>query len=44
VFAKTDAYPDADFAGMYRHEDHTDPACAKSRIAFSITCAECPVF
>jgi hypothetical protein len=27
---KIDAYPDADFAGMYGHEDHTDPACAKS--------------
>ena len=29
---KIDAYPDADFAGMFGHEDHTDPACAKSRI------------
>ena len=28
---KIDAYPDADFAGMFGHEDHTDPACAKSR-------------
>ncbi len=25
-----DAYPDANFAGMYGHENHTDPACAKS--------------
>ena len=24
-----DAYPDADFAGMYGHEKPTDPACAK---------------
>ncbi len=23
---KIDAYPDANFAGMYGHEDHTDPA------------------
>ncbi len=23
---KIDAYPDADFAGMYDHENHTDPA------------------
>ena len=23
---KIDAYPDADFAGMYGHEEHTDPA------------------
>ncbi len=28
---KIDAYPDADFAGMYGHEDHTDPACANIR-------------
>jgi hypothetical protein len=26
-----DAYPDADFAGMYGYESPTDPACAKSR-------------
>jgi hypothetical protein len=25
---KIDAFPDDDFAGMYIHEDHTDPACA----------------
>ena len=24
-----DAYPDADFAGMYGHEEHTDPACTR---------------
>ncbi len=41
---KIDAYPDADFAGMYDHEDHTDPACAKSCTRFIITFAECPVF
>jgi hypothetical protein len=41
---KIDAYPDADFAGMYGHEDHTDPACAKSRTGFIITFAECAVF
>ncbi len=33
---KIDTYPDADFAGMYGHEEHTDPACAKSRIGFII--------
>ena len=33
---KIDAYLDADFAGMYGHEEHTDPACAKSRIGFII--------
>ena len=41
---KIDAYPDADFAGMFGHEDHTDPACAKSRTGFIITFADCPVF
>jgi hypothetical protein len=41
---KIDAYPDADFAGMYGHEDHTDSICAKSCTGFIITFAECPVF
>ncbi len=40
---KIDAYPDADFVGMYGHEEHTDPACAKSCTGFIITFAECPV-
>jgi hypothetical protein len=40
---KIDAYPDADFDGMYGHEEHTDPACAKSRTGFIITLADCPV-
>ena len=41
---KIDACPDADFAGMYGHEDHTDPACTKSHTGFIITFAECPLF
>ncbi len=41
---KIDAYPDADFAGMYGFEEHTDPACAKSWTGFIITFADCPVF
>ncbi len=41
---KIDAYPDADFAGMYGDEDHTDPTCAKSCTGFIITFAKCPVF
>jgi hypothetical protein len=41
---KIDAYPDADFAGMYGHENHTDPACAKSRTGFIITFVDCPVY
>ena len=41
---KIDAYPDANFAGMYGHENHSDPACAKSRTGFIITFADCPVY
>ncbi len=41
---KIDTYLDADFAGMYGHEEHTDPACAKSRIGIIIIFADCPVF
>ena len=38
-----DAYPDADFTGMYGHEKPTDPACAKSCSRFVIVCAGVPV-
>jgi hypothetical protein len=38
------AYLDADFAGMYGHEEHTDPACTKSQTGFIITFADRPVF
>jgi hypothetical protein len=38
-----DAYPDADFAGMYGHEKPTDPACAKSRTGFVIMFAGVPI-
>lgn len=40
---KIDAYPDADFAGLYGHEKNNDPACAKSRTGFVITVADCPM-
>jgi hypothetical protein len=40
---KIDAYPDADFAGMYGHEEHTDPACTKNPTGLIVTFAECPV-
>ena len=40
---KIDCYPDADFAGMYGHENSTDPSCVKSRTGFVITVANCPV-
>ena len=38
-----DAYPDADFAGMYGHEENTDPACVKSCSGYIITVADCRV-
>ena len=38
-----DAYPDADFAVTYGHEENTDPACVKSRSGYIITVADCPV-
>ena len=38
-----DCYPDADFAGLYGHENSNDPASAKSRTGFVITVAGCPV-
>ena len=37
------AYPDADFAGMYGVERADDPACVKSRTGYVITVANCPV-
>jgi len=37
------AYPDADFAGLYGHESPTDPACVKSRTGFVICIANCPI-
>jgi len=38
-----DAYPDANFAGLYGHEKSADPSCAKSRTDFLINVANCPV-
>jgi hypothetical protein len=40
---KIDAYLDADFAGMYVHEEHTDPDYAKCCTGFIVIFAECPV-
>ncbi len=37
---KIDAYPDADFAGMYGHEKPMDPSCVKSCSGFVITFAD----
>ncbi len=38
-----DCYCDADFAGLWRHEDEQDPACVKSRTGYLITLGNCPV-
>lgn len=40
---KIDCYPDADFAGMYRHESNTDTVCVKSRTGYVMNVANCPV-
>ncbi len=40
---KIDAYPDADFAGMYGYEKTTDPSCVKSRSGYAVLVADCPV-
>ncbi len=40
---KIDAYPEADFAGMYGHEKPTDPSCVKSHSGFVITFADVPI-
>jgi hypothetical protein len=38
-----DCYVDADFAGLWPHEDKHDPTCVKSRTGFVICIANCPV-
>ena len=40
---KVDSYPDADLAGIYGHENHDDPTCAKSCTGFIITFSDFPV-
>ena len=38
-----DAYPDADFAGLYGYESTTDPVCVWSRTGYIIAVSNCPV-
>ena len=38
-----DCYADADFAGLWEHEDPQDPICARSRTGFVVTFANCPL-
>jgi hypothetical protein len=40
---QVDCYPDADFAGLYGHEDPQDPHCARSRTGYAINVFGCPV-
>jgi hypothetical protein len=38
-----DCWVDADFAGMYGHEDEQDPTSVKSRTGFCLTLFGCPI-
>jgi hypothetical protein len=38
-----DCYPDADFAGLWKHEHADDPHCVRSRTGYVITLAGCPI-
>ena len=38
-----DCYPDADFAGLWNHEESADPHCVRSRTGYTITLSNCPV-
>ena len=40
---KVGAYPDVDFARLYRHEKSNDPTCTKSRTGFLINLSDCPI-
>ena len=40
---KLDAYPEADFSGIYGHEQNNYPACVNIRTIFIITFADCLV-
>ena len=37
-----DVYVDADFAGLWPHEDKPNPICVKSRTGFVVSLANCP--
>ena len=40
---KIDAYPNAEFAGIYWHKKPMDPSCVKSCTGFVITFADVPI-
>jgi hypothetical protein len=40
---KLDCYVDADYAGLWHHEDDQDPVCVKSRTGYLLTLGGCPL-
>ena len=40
---KVEAFPDADFAGLYGYEKSDDPTCTKSRTGFLLNVSDFPV-
>ena len=38
-----DCYVDADFAGLWKKEDHNDENCVKSLTAYVLCISKCPV-
>ena len=38
-----DCYADADFVGLWGHEDPQDPIFARNRTGFVVTFANCPL-
>ena len=38
-----DCYADANFAGLWGHENPQDPICARSRTGFVVTFSNCPL-
>lgn len=40
---RIDCYPDADFAGLYGHDDKQDPHCVRSRTGYVILAFRCPI-
>jgi hypothetical protein len=43
IISSIDCYPDADFAGLWGHEDPHDPHCARSRTGYVILAFGCPI-
>ena len=39
-----DFYVDADFAGLWKHEDDQDHVCVKSRTVYIMTLGECTLY